>query len=130
MNRKGFMSKLFAFGGLYIVPKQWTKTQKKVILLNGFIAGFQYYEGPQLLSSMKTGDTLELVRESENKYDDCAIALGFKGRKIGFIPASENDMLSKLLDNDLLEIKGEVTAVKLNAMPWEQVSFGIYSYGK
>ena len=40
---------------------------------------------------MKEGDLSERVREQENKYDDCAIALHLRGRKIGCIPFSVNE---------------------------------------
>ena len=127
MNRKGFISNLLGLGGLFLVPKQWAKSQKKVWLLECYVAGFKYYEGLQLLSSMKPDDLLELVREPENEYDHCAIALKFRGRKIGFIPATENELLSKLLDNNLLELKAQIIHLDISAKSWEQVFLGVYS---
>ncbi len=61
---------------------------KKYYLLQCFVRGFRFYEGPNLLGGMAEGHELELVREPDNEYDDCAIALYWNGKKIGFIPRS------------------------------------------
>jgi len=80
----------------------------------------------QLLDSMKKGDLLELVREPENEYDDCAIALHLQGRKIGFIPSSVNEMLSYLLDSDALSLFAVITHLEKNSQPWENVAITVY----
>jgi len=90
------------------------------------VAGFRHYEGMKLLGSMKEGDLLELVREPENEYDDCAIALHLQGNKIGFIPASVNEMLSYLLDADALSLFAVITHLEKNSQPWKNVAVAVY----
>jgi HIRAN domain len=80
----------------------------------------------QLLDSMKEGDLLELVREPENEYDDCAIALHLQGKKIGFIPSSVNEMLSYLLDSDALSLFAVVTHLEKSSQPWKNVAIAVY----
>ncbi len=80
----------------------------------------------KLLDSVKEGDLLELVREPENEYDDCAIALHLQGNKIGFIPASVNEMLSYLLDADALSLFAVITHLEKNSQPWENVAIAVY----
>ncbi len=126
MNRKNFISRVLAVSGLSAIPAQWVKSYTKIYLLQCFIAGFQYYKGPSLLGSMKEGDMLELVREPANKYDDCAIALHFNNQKIGFIPAAENETLSRLLDAGVVELMAEITHVKKGAAAWENVCIAVY----
>lgn len=102
INRSGFLKQLIASIAIGKLPVSLTKDFRKIYLLQCFVAGFCHYEGMKLLDSMKEGDLLELVRESENVYDDCAIAHHLQGNKIGFIPASVIEMLSYLLDADAL----------------------------
>ena len=100
MNRSSFLKQLIASIAIGKLPVSLTKDFRKIYLLQCFVAGFRHYEGMKLPGCMKEDGLLELVREPENEYDDCAIALHLQGNKIGFIPASVNEMLSYLLDAD------------------------------
>jgi hypothetical protein len=90
------------------------------------VAGFRHYKGMALLAQMKEGDLLGLVREPENQYDDCAIALHWQGSKIGSIPADTNEMLSYLLDAEALSLFAVITHLEKNAQPWENVAVAVY----
>jgi hypothetical protein len=71
----------------------------------------------QLLDSMKEGDLLGLVREPENECDDYALALYLQGNKIGFIPATVNEMLSYLLDAAALSLFAAITHLEKSSQP-------------
>lgn len=122
MNRSGFLKQLIASIAIGRLPVSVTKDFRKIYLLQCFVAGFRYYEGMQMLDTMKEGDLLELVREPNNEYDDCAIALHLQGRKIGFVPSSVNEMLSYLLDADALSLFAVITHLEKNTQPWENVA--------
>lgn len=126
MNRSGFLKQLIASIAIGKLPVSITKDFRKIYLLQCFVAGFRHYEGMNLLGSMKEGDLLELVREPDNEYDDCAIALHLQGKKIGFIPASVNEMLSYLLDADALSLFAVITHLEKNSQPWENVAIAVY----
>jgi hypothetical protein len=74
---------------------------------------------------MKEGDMLELVREPDNEYDPSAIALHWNKKKIGFIPAEDNEMLSKLLEIGIPELIAEITFLQPAAAAWENVRIAI-----
>jgi hypothetical protein len=61
------------------------------------IAGFTYYDGPLVFKKLTIGKKLKLKLEEDNKFDARAVALYFKGKKLGFIPKSENRIIYKLL---------------------------------
>ncbi len=126
MNRSGFLKQLIASISIGKLPVSLTKDFRKIYLLQCFVAGFRHYEGMQLLGSMKEGDLLELVREPENEFDECAIALHLQGMKIGFIPSSVNEMLSCLLDSDALSLFAVITHLEKNSQPWENVAIAVY----
>jgi hypothetical protein len=68
-----------------------------------------------------------MVREPDNKYDPCAIALHFNNQKIGFIPMESNEVLSVLLDTNLLDLQAEITHIKPNASDWERIYVAVYA---
>lgn len=98
---------------------------QKIYINQFFVAGFQYYEGHNLLKKIKVGDFLTMIREPDNRYDNCAIALHWKEKKIGFVPGSENSVLAALIDANDLEFLCEVTFVELKTKPWENVAVAI-----
>lgn len=126
MHRSEFLKNLL--GSLVIgkLPLSVTKEFRKIYLLQCFVAGFRHYQGMKLLNEMKEGDLLELVREPNNEHDDCAIALNWRGKKIGYIPASTNEMLSYLLDAEALSLFAVITHLEKNAQPWENVAVAVY----
>jgi HIRAN domain len=126
MHRSVFLQRLIASIAIGRLPVEITRQFRKIYLLQCFVAGFRHYEGMQMLEKMKAGDLLELVREPENEYDDCAIALHWQGKKIGFIPAATNEMLSYLVDAEALSLFAVITHLEKNAQPWENVAVAIY----
>lgn len=126
MNRSAFLKNLIASVAIGKLPVSVTKDFRKIYLLQCFIAGFRHYDGMQLLERMKEGDLLELVRESKNEFDDCAIALHWQGKKIGFIPAATNEILSYLLDAEALSLFAVITHLEKNSQPWENVAIAVY----
>jgi uncharacterized protein Yka (UPF0111/DUF47 family) len=74
---------------------------------------------------MKEGSLLALVREADNIHDACAIALHYNGRKIGFIPAESNEVLSRLLDAEVIELVAEITHIEKEAATWENVHIAV-----
>ncbi len=126
MTRSTFIQRLIALGGLPFLPTSLVTNYQKFYLLQCFVRGFRYYQGPQLLDNMHEGALLELVREHNNPYDECAIALHFNQQKIGFIPAESNEVLSKLLDIGIPELIAEITFLEAGAAEWEKVSIAVY----
>jgi hypothetical protein len=128
VKRIDFINRLIALGGLSFLSGKSTQTKQyqKFYLLQSFVRGFQYYEGPSLINQMKEGDMLELVREPDNAHDPCAIALHWNKKKIGFIPAEDNEMLSKLLDIGIPELIAEITFLQPDAAAWENVRIAVY----
>lgn len=126
MKRSDFLKNLIASVAIGKLPVALTKDFRKIYLLQCFVAGFRFYEGMHLLTNMKEGDLLELVREPDNTHDTCAIALHWQGKKIGYIPASINEMLSYLLDAEALSLFAVITHLEKESQPWENVAVAVY----
>lgn len=126
MKRADFIKKIIGFWGIAVLPKALLKQYTRLYLLQCFVRGFRFYEGPKLLEEMKEGDMLELVREPDNPHDPCAIALHFNRHKIGYIPSEQNELLSRLIDADVIDLLAEITKLEPAAAAWENVHIAIY----
>ncbi len=77
-------------------------------LYEGPLSGFQYYQGPVLISQLRIGDALALRREPENPHDEWAIeVLTIDGEKLGYVPRTCNEVIADLLDQGLT-MKAEI----------------------
>ena len=86
------------------------------------VAGFTYYDGAEIFNELKIGTELTAVPEPQNTYDALAVALYFKGKKIGFIPRVSNAQISKLLNHGHVNLFDfRINRLKPDAYPEEQV---------
>lgn len=95
------------------------------------IAGFSYYEGCIVFSELKIGTELSLVREENNKFDPYAVAVYFKGYKLGFLPRSQNETINKFLEmghTDLFEVR--INRITKKEHPENQVGIIVYIKAK
>ena len=126
MNRSTFLRNLIATFGLSVIPPDWIRQYQKIYLLQCFVRGFRFYNGEAILHTMKVGDMLELVREPGNKHDHAAIALYYNMEKIGYIPRESNEVLSRLMDAEVIELQAEITHIEQEAKAWENVHIAVY----
>lgn len=66
-------------------------------LLDFHLAGFAYYDGLDVIKELELVQEVELAHEINNPYDPQAVAVLYKGKKIGYVPANKNDMLATLI---------------------------------
>ncbi len=125
MNRLEFLTKCLQSGLLLTMPEILKENEFSFIpIYDDFVAGFQYYKGMDLIHSIGAGQSLDLVREPENRYDNQAIAIYWEGQKLGFMPQCNNLIPSALLDAKIPCI-ATVKAAHKNAAPWETLEFSI-----
>lgn len=108
-----------------------TQVTKLIELQESYIAGFQYYEGSEILGAIVEYyendiipeilgvkdyqtfiDELELVREPDNPHDERAVSIRWRDRKLGYIPRYENTTISHLLDHGH-SLSLNITSVRL-----------------
>ena len=64
--------------------------------LHCYIAGLQYYEVLEVWKQLEIGQHLELIPEPNNRYDEHAVVVVFDGKKLGYLPRSQNKTVSQL----------------------------------
>ena len=70
------------------------------------LAAFAYYDGLEVIDDLKPGTAVALIAEPSNPYDSEAVAIYYSGKKLGYVPATKNSLISKLLYfgyHDILE---------------------------
>lgn len=65
--------------------------------LSCHVAGFGHWYGPQVMEKLRPGKKLKLRSEPDNPYDPNAVSVWCGKTKIGFVPKSKNEDLSKML---------------------------------
>lgn len=127
MNRSTFLKNLIGLYGIAALPLEMVRQYQKVYLLQSFVRGFRFYEGPDIIREINKSGLLELVREPDNKFDKNAIALHFNRQKIGFLPQESNAVLSILLDAELVKLQAEITHIEPDAADWEKLHVAVYA---
>jgi hypothetical protein len=70
----------------------------RLLVQSAPLAGLRYYAATELKHDLRVGDRLQLERESANVHDSNAIAVSWRGRKLGYVPRSDNATLAWALD--------------------------------
>lgn len=90
---------------------------------NFHIAGFTYYNGVDVFAELKIGTELNLKAEPNNRHDENAVAIYYHDTKLGYIPKTLNEAISKLVRcgyADVFEVK--INQVNPETYPEKQVS--------
>lgn len=84
------------------------------------LAGFQYHSGEMLWPNFAVGQSLALIRETDNPFDARAVSITWQGHKLGYIPAIDNVDISQLLDRgENLDVL--ISAVNMSSNPWKRI---------
>ena len=70
----------------------------RLLVQSSPLAGFRYYAAAEVWEQLRVGDRLELFREAENPHDGSAVAVAWRGRKLGYVPKRDNAALAWGLD--------------------------------
>lgn len=97
----------------------WAADAHRIFVYDGFVRGFQYHQGAQVIQRMQDHDVLDLVREHDNEHDPEAVAVYWQGHKLGYLAMFENRALANLIDQGML-LSAYVAYTAPELPPWEQ----------
>lgn len=69
-----------------------------VLLIECFLAGFQYHQAARHWAQLAIGEELNLVREPGNPHDTRAVRVDWHGDAMGYIPREANYAVAQMLD--------------------------------
>lgn len=64
------------------------------------IVGMEHQKANEFVMGLTAGVSATLVREPNNPFDPCAVAVWIEGRKVGFIPKKQNVVLAQFIDQN------------------------------
>lgn len=131
MKRTQFITRLMGMTGssLFILKLfSLLSNRKTFTLYEGWIAGYVYYDGPDIEESLRAGQPLELRREPQNEHDEKAIEIYSGNYKLGYISRGDNSILARLMDQGAA-IEADIAEIALRAPQWERVKVRIQTLG-
>ena len=79
-------------------PAQDASGGARLLVQSAPLAGFRYHDAAEVWADLRVGDALALEREPDNPHDANAIAVTWRGRKLGYVPKRDNAALAWGLD--------------------------------
>ena len=97
----------------------------RLLVQSSPLAGFRHGEAGQVSPLLRPGDVLELVREPDNPHDANAVRVDWRGRKLGYVPRSENGALAWAMDRGE-SLRARVSRLAEHRNPRRRIEFEVY----
>jgi hypothetical protein len=97
----------------------------RILVQNAPLAGLRYYAAAEIAHELRLGDALELVRERDNPHDSNAIAVTWRGRKLGYVPKRDNAALAWALDRGA-RISARVSRLARTPNPVRRIEIEVF----
>lgn len=120
MNKRGFLHGLLAALGAGVAEGATPEPRRQVLIQRSPLAGFHYHAGEELWPQLAAGEPLALVREPTNPYDERAVRIDWRGRKLGYLPRNENAAVAQMLDRGE-RLEARIAELRTSRDPWERV---------
>ena len=98
----------------------------RVLVQSSPLAGFRHHEAAGLWDVLRVGDSLELRRELDNPHDARAVAVWWRGRKLGYVPRRENGALAWGMDRGE-RVSARISRLESHPNPARRIEFAVYS---
>jgi len=97
----------------------------RLLVQSSPLAGFRYGEAARVWPLLKVGDALALVREPDNAHDANAVRIEWQGRKLGYVPRSENRALAWAMDRGD-DLRAHVSRLAEHPNPRRRIEFEVF----
>ncbi len=125
-SRRSFMQSFFSLPLLFTFNhNSKVQTTKSILLNQCLVAGFQYYQGKEIIWDLKQNDPILLLAQADNQYDKYAVEVFYQSKKLGYLPKTDNKSISQILQADI-KISAKVQAVDITKPAWNAVMVSIY----
>lgn len=131
MKRRTFLNSLLGGLGLGMLSRRagaGGAVASGLLIQESPIAGFEHHKGQHIWRFLRVGEPLRLVREAANPHDANAVAVYFRGDKLGYVPRRENAAVAQMLD------RGNVLGARIVRLleepnPWRRIRFSVELIG-
>lgn len=122
MRRRTFISSLLGGLGLGFLARRSAAATAipAVVIQESPLAGFDHHQGSHIWSFLHEGEPVRLIREATNPHDANAVAVYFRGDKLGYLPRRENTAVAQLLDRGH-RLEASIVRLRDDPNPWRRV---------
>jgi hypothetical protein len=124
MKRRTFFKRVLGGLGLVAAAPAMAVVGRQVLVQESPVAGYQFYGGDWVWSSLAVGAGLKLVREPDNEHDPNAVAVYFHDEQLGYVPRVENTAIAQMLDRGE-HLEASISKLHLTENPWDRVWFEV-----
>jgi hypothetical protein len=97
----------------------------RLLVQSAPLAGFRYHAAAEVWHELRVGDALELAREPANPHDANAIAVTWRGRKLGYVPRRDNAALAWGLDRGE-RLQARISRLAPHPNPARRIEFEVF----
>jgi hypothetical protein len=97
----------------------------RLLVQSSALAGFRFYEAAAVWDQMRVGDLLDLEREADNPHDAGAVAVSWRGRRLGYVPRRQNAAVAWAIDRGEL-LRARISRLTEHPNPARRVEFEVY----
>lgn len=100
------------------------QVEVRMLVQSSPLAGFRYYDAGQVWDDMQVGDPLVLVREPQNAYDANAVRVEWRGRKLGYVPRTDNRAVAFHMDRGG-QVEARISKLQTHRNPRQRIEFEV-----
>ncbi|HJY76317.1 MAG TPA: HIRAN domain-containing protein [Burkholderiales bacterium] len=97
----------------------------RLLVQSAPLAGFRYHAAEEVWHELRVGDALGLEREPDNPHDPNAIAVTWRGRKLGYVPRRDNATLAWGLDRGA-PLQARISRLAAHPNPARRIEFEVF----
>jgi HIRAN domain len=97
----------------------------RLLVQSAPLAGVRYYAAAEVWHELAVGDALELSREEANPHDANAIAVSWRGHKLGYVPRRDNAALAWGLDRGA-ELRARISRLAAHPNPARRIEIEVF----
>lgn len=126
MDRPSFIKSLGLGTAGLILPSNAFINTRPVKIYDNYVRGLMHYSFSKVKGSIKEGDEIQLIRESDNPYDSFAVQVKYGEHRLGYLAAYENIVLANMLDSGV-NLRGFVSQINLKRLPEEWFAVEVFT---
>jgi hypothetical protein len=97
---------------------------RRILIQRSNLAGFRHHQACDVWPALRRDAFLTLERDTENTHDPDAVAICWRGRKLGYLPRGENFLAARLLERER-RLSARVEGLRARALPNRRIRIAV-----